>query len=271
MLHSLGVRHEDVQLDVVGGAQARRGRKVDARVADGGSDTRESAGLVLDLDDQVERNRTCSFTSPAVPRTLPPLAGAGKSSVPMAAESGPRSCSFGDTIVLVGARQAVAPALAACDGERWGSFGLGADPSVDRNADRGGLLRMSIPQRAKAAAAPDGDGASSGARRQVLFRDLNEEIRRIADSFDADAALELCCECELGECFARLSVSHQQYEAVRRFPTRFLVLADHVSPEERVVEVLSGTDSVVVEKIGAGARTAILGDSRKRVADGRGS
>lgn len=129
---------------------------------------------------------------------------------------------------------------------------------------------MSIPQRAEAAAVPDGDGAASGARRQVLFRDLNEEIRRIADSFDADAALELCCECELG-CFARLSVSHQQYEAVRRFPTRFLVLADHVSPEERVVEVLSGTDSVVVEKIGAGARTAILGDSRKRVADGRGS
>ncbi len=129
---------------------------------------------------------------------------------------------------------------------------------------------MSIPHGAQAAAAPDGDGAAAGAQRQVLFRHLNDEIRRIADTFDADEALELCCECELGECFARLSVSHQQYEAVRRFPTRFLVLADHVSPEERVVEVLSGTDSVVVEKVGAGARTAILDDSRK-LADGRAS
>jgi hypothetical protein len=128
---------------------------------------------------------------------------------------------------------------------------------------------MSVSQHAEEAPAADGDGAATGARRQVLFRDLNEEIRRIADSFDADEALELCCECELGACFARLIVSHQQYEAVRRFPTRFLVLADHVNPDERIVEVLSGSSAVVVEKVGLGARTAILGDSRKRSANGR--
>src|SRR3954452_13611667 len=108
--------------------------------------------------------------------------------------------------------------------------------------------------------APESDSAATGARRQVLFRDLNEEIRRIADSFDADEALELFCECELGDCSARLSVSHPQYEAVRRFPTRFVVLADHASSEERIVEVLSGSGSVVVEKVGIGARTAILHD-----------
>jgi hypothetical protein len=125
---------------------------------------------------------------------------------------------------------------------------------------------MSVPQHARRAPAADGDGAASGVLRQVLFRDLNEEIRRIADSFDADEALELFCECELGDCSARLSVSHPQYEAVRRFPTRFVVLADHASSEERIVEVLSGSGSVVVEKVGIGARTAILGDSRKRVA-----
>jgi hypothetical protein len=129
---------------------------------------------------------------------------------------------------------------------------------------------MSV-QHAKEAPAAASESAGTGARRQVLFRLLNEEIRRIADSFDADEALELCCECELGDCFARLHVSHQQYEAVRRFPTRFLVLADHVGPEERVVEVLSGSRAVVVEKVGAGARTAILGDSRKHSANGDGS
>ncbi len=129
---------------------------------------------------------------------------------------------------------------------------------------------MSVPQHAGGAPAADGDGAASGADRQVLFRHLNEEIRRIADSFDPDEALELCCECELGDCFARFSVSHQQYETVRRFPTRYLVLADHVSSEERIVEVLSGSGSVVVEKIGVGAQTAILGDSRKRSANGGG-
>lgn len=126
-------------------------------------------------------------------------------------------------------------------------------------------------QHARRAPEAESDNASTGARRQVLFRDLNEEIRRIADSFDPEAALELCCECELGECFARFTVSHQQYEAVRRFPTRFLVLADHVSPQERVVEVLTRSGAVVVEKIGAGAQVAILSDSRRQAVDGRAS
>ena len=123
---------------------------------------------------------------------------------------------------------------------------------------------MSVPQYTRGAPAADGDGEASGALRQVLFRDLNEEIRQIADSFDADESLELYCECEIGDCSARLSVTHQQYEAVRRFPTRFLVLADHVSSQERIVEVLSGSGSVVVEKVGVGARTAILADSARR-------
>jgi hypothetical protein len=130
---------------------------------------------------------------------------------------------------------------------------------------------MSVQPAHEAPEEADGDSAATGARRQVLFRELNEEIRRIADSFDAEEALELCCECEVGDCFVRFSVSHQQYEAVRRFPTRFLVLADHVTPQERIVEVLSGSGAVVVEKVGAGARTAILGDSRRHGADGRGS
>jgi hypothetical protein len=145
-------------------------------------------------------------------------------------------------------------------------LGPGADPSIEGNADRGGLL-VSVPHDQGAPTA-EIDGAENGAQRQVLFRDLNEEIRRIADRFDVDEALELCCECELVDCLARMSVPHRQYEAVRRFPTRFLVLADHVSREERVVEEAHGF--VVVEKVGDGAQTAILG-SRRRSANGRSS
>jgi hypothetical protein len=58
VLGSFRVRHEDVQLDVVGGPETGCRRKVDACIADGGCNASESAGLVLDLDDQVERNRT---------------------------------------------------------------------------------------------------------------------------------------------------------------------------------------------------------------------
>jgi hypothetical protein len=60
VLGSLGMRNEDVQLDVVVASQAGRRREVDARVADRRGDPGERAGLVLDLDDQVEWNRTCS-------------------------------------------------------------------------------------------------------------------------------------------------------------------------------------------------------------------
>jgi hypothetical protein len=63
-----GVRHQDVQLDIVGGAETRRRRKVDTGVADRSGDARESAGLVLDLDDQVERNRTPSTSLTAMGR-----------------------------------------------------------------------------------------------------------------------------------------------------------------------------------------------------------
>ena len=63
-----GVRHEDVQLDVVVVSETRRRREVDACVADSGGDTSESAGLVLDLDDQVERNRTPSTSPTAMGR-----------------------------------------------------------------------------------------------------------------------------------------------------------------------------------------------------------
>jgi len=51
-----------VELDLGGGTHARRGRKVHARVADRGGDAGERARFVLDLDDQVVRNRYCTLS-----------------------------------------------------------------------------------------------------------------------------------------------------------------------------------------------------------------
>jgi hypothetical protein len=118
-------------------------------------------------------------------------------------------------------------------------------------------------------AAEEASAGTAGIRRQVLFRDLNEQIRRIADSFAVEEPLQLVCECEQGDCLARLSVSPQDYEALRRFPTRFLTRADHVCDDERVVQEMDGC--VVVEKIGDGAQTAILLDPRKLQAPRRAS
>ena len=109
-------------------------------------------------------------------------------------------------------------------------------------------------------------GASAGTagiRRQALFRALNEQIRHVAESFAVEELLQLVCECEQGDCLARLPVSPQDYEALRRFPTRFVARADHVCEDERVVKEMAGC--VVVEKIGDGAQTAILLDPREHL------
>src|SRR5262249_7520782 len=52
----LCVRDEDVQLDPFGGAHAGRCGQVHPCVADRRRDAREGSGLVVDLDDQVERD-----------------------------------------------------------------------------------------------------------------------------------------------------------------------------------------------------------------------
>jgi len=106
------------------------------------------------------------------------------------------------------------------------------------------------------------DVDTAGVSSQVLFRRLNEEIRRLADGFARDDMLELVCECEHANCFARISVSRDAYEAVRGFPTHFLTRPEHVSADDRVVQETAVF--AVVETVGPGAETAILLDPRKR-------
>ena len=103
------------------------------------------------------------------------------------------------------------------------------------------------------------EGTSDGARAQLLFRQLNEQIRSLA----GDEALTLTCECVNGACVEQLVLGLEEYEAVRRFPTHFVVKEGHVAYDvEREVESRDGI--VVVEKIGADAEQAILLDPRRK-------
>ena len=78
---------------------------------------------------------------------------------------------------------------------------------------------------------------------------MNEEIRRLAESFAVADDLDLVCECETPDCFAPISVPPSEYEAVRTSPIRFLVRRNHVGADERILE--EGAHYVVVEKIAA--------------------
>jgi hypothetical protein len=102
---------------------------------------------------------------------------------------------------------------------------------------------------------------------QTLRREVNERMRKLEARADGGApdALEVVCECAYGGCKGRITMSASEYEAVRRFPTRFLVKAGHeVSECERVV---AESDSyVVVEKVGRGGLYAVRVDPRRRMA-----
>ena len=100
-----------------------------------------------------------------------------------------------------------------------------------------------------------------GVRVQILFREINERIEELNDERAVDG--ELLCECSAKGCVGNVPVTRDEYERVRRVPTRFVVLPGHDAPQmERVVE--RSDHHHVVEKFGSGAIAAARLDPRRR-------
>jgi hypothetical protein len=99
------------------------------------------------------------------------------------------------------------------------------------------------------------------AMNEALFRDVNERIREISNTFGRkDATCDFLCECSDPTCTARVVLTPAEYEHVRADSTRFVVAKGHALPEvESVVE--RAKDHVVVEKEGPAADVAIHLDS----------
>jgi hypothetical protein len=84
------------------------------------------------------------------------------------------------------------------------------------------------------------------ARRQTLFREVNERIEDLTDN--QARSIEILCECSDTECLATLELRKEDYERVRAEPTWFAIERGHEIPEvERVIAEFDGY--VVVEKI----------------------
>jgi len=98
-------------------------------------------------------------------------------------------------------------------------------------------------------------------RRQLLIREVNEQIRRIGDRRDGDGFLVVLCECGSPECTDRLTIRTEAYEAVRSAPARFIVKEGHSSMGDHVVGSRDGY--VMIQKSGAGARSAAEHDPRR--------
>jgi hypothetical protein len=99
------------------------------------------------------------------------------------------------------------------------------------------------------------------AKNESFFRQVNERIKDVADSFEDAQTYEFLCECSDPGCTERLELKHEEYEWIRANPTRFVLARGHAAPEiEQVVE--RDQEHMVVEKRGIAARIAAKLDPR---------
>jgi hypothetical protein len=86
---------------------------------------------------------------------------------------------------------------------------------------------------------------------QCLIRDANEAIERLNVKLNTDAVrLELRCECGDLACLEQISPTHAEYEAVRAYGSRFIVVVNHENPE--TAAVISQNESFAVIDVVAG-------------------
>lgn len=86
------------------------------------------------------------------------------------------------------------------------------------------------------------------ANNEAVFRDVNEAIARGQWPGEEDSPGAFRCECARADCNSLVQMTVRDYERVRSYPRRFLVLPGHQVPEiETVVDTQPGY--VVVEKL----------------------
>ena len=69
---------------------------------------------------------------------------------------------------------------------------------------------------------------------ETLFREVNERVDETATQFvgkDETSAQEYFCEFANADCTFRVTLTHEQYAAVRADPRQFVVLPLHFTPE----------------------------------------
>jgi hypothetical protein len=96
------------------------------------------------------------------------------------------------------------------------------------------------------------DSISRRAKNEALFKNRNEQVLRMSKTvLDSEARtllpLNFLCECSDMDCREELVLTADQYVAMRKSPSQFIVKAGHESPDiEKVVRSLHSYD--VVEK-----------------------
>jgi hypothetical protein len=107
------------------------------------------------------------------------------------------------------------------------------------------------------------------ARNQSLFREVNERIEEVGESFATEGLGSFVCECGNTDCRQTIDLSHLEYEAVRAHASRFLVVLNHENPEAESVVEQNSRFAIVETYAGAASRVARELDPRSQQATRR--
>jgi len=90
--------------------------------------------------------------------------------------------------------------------------------------------------------------AERAARNELTFQEANEEIESTRRELGIDGRVPYICECADERCTRLVLLSPDEYRGVRAAPRRFVVSAEHASPDGEVVA--RAGSYTVVEKTG---------------------
>ena len=94
-----------------------------------------------------------------------------------------------------------------------------------------------------------------------LFRNMNEQLKSLADQFELEELL-LVCECGNRECEARVRVPADQYEQIRADPRFFALVPGHERTD--VEQVVSERDGYNVVKKHDGTPSQVAAETDPR-------
>lgn len=74
-------------------------------------------------------------------------------------------------------------------------------------------------------------------RNQLLYHEVNERIRELAEHSDSKSGATFICECSREDCVESMELELDEYKAIRASPTLFVIAPGHETLKvENVVE-----------------------------------
>jgi hypothetical protein len=106
------------------------------------------------------------------------------------------------------------------------------------------------------------DRAARIGRNEALFRTVNEEVKDLNERGAQLPSFEIVCECGSKSCMKLITVSPEEYEAVRSHSDQFFVTPGHDIEEVETVISRLERYAVVAKRPGIPTRVAEATDPR---------